>query len=320
MPDGAQDNQKQKRPSLVRYYAERFRRGVINRVVLKIFPKLGAKRQPQVSREGKLEAADIKRELQDLFKKNQARTIQLKKIEKQWNDLDNFIWKEDYPDSLINLYKKASYLVDPKQADDEASTFRSGTDIANTQIDIDIGTPASPNIVPISWKSIGSKRFVYIEPDDEVITEDLSIIGYNNMRQFSGMWEGVFNDWRGRIQQNPNLSTPLTGIINTMNTIIAPNISRHLADIDKREREFHSKRLSPNVNITKQILAKRTDLDKIRPENVRFKHTYRIITPVIKNPNYNPPDPRNPAQGINPSRPIDNRELLEFKNLYPNFR
>ena len=324
----ADDKQNQKKgPSIGGYYKERARVGLINRLISGFFGRFGAKRQPQISKEGKAETPDIRRELASEFEKNRNLLKQLRVIETDWNFLDDFIWKEEAPQSLVNLYKKVSYLVDPVEATNEAKVFREGTGVRDVSIPWDIGTPQNPESVNIETKELTPKKFYYIEPDGDVIEEEFSIIGYNNARQFIGVWETQYSNWLSKVQNNAQLAQALTGLINLMHDTVNPNISQYTKEIINREHGFHKDKLAPNVTITKTILAARGQLDKSRPKNVRFFHTYKIIAPVIRNPQYDPnntqclqtlPNGR-PNPQYNPNARVC-KPLLYFKDEYSTFK
>lgn len=326
----ADDKQNQKKgPSIGRYYAERGRIGLINRLISGFLARYGAKRQPQISKEGKAETPDVRRELATEFEKNRNLIKQLRVIETDWNFLDDFIWKDDDPNfqSLVNLYKKVSYLVDPIQASLETEAFRNGTGVRDISVPIDIGTSQNPEVVIIQTKELTPKKFYYIEPDGDVIEEEFSIIGHNNARQFIDIWGAEYSNWLSKVQNNAQLAQALTGLVNLMSDTINKNVSDFLEIIISREQKFDREKAALSVSISKTIHAARGELDKRRPKNVRFFHTYKVIAPVIRNPQY---DPNNiqcqqtlsngqPNPQCNPNALVC-KPLLYFKEEYPTFK
>ena len=164
MPNGEEPQ----RMGYTRFGIARIKRWVENRIAETRFGQLaGFRRRPQVSREGRPSAPEIREELKPLRTLNQNMLIKLKEIEEYWKYLDDLIWGSEgewEENSIVSIYAKLSFLLDPKIIDDEISTF-TGVSLDYPQKKVQIGTVTNPEEKAISQIELKERTFAYIESD-----------------------------------------------------------------------------------------------------------------------------------------------------------
>ena len=325
----ADNNQTQRRFGTL---FERMRIGILNRFQRMVGYRRGMRAQPQMTREGVPAAADILRELQPLIDLKENLLNRLEEIEVQWKQMDPIVW-DDPENSVANIYSKMSILTNPDiYIDDkgndrllEGSFYRTGTFVDNIPKVHDIGA-GLPRRETREWR-IGSNKLFYIEPDFNVYEEEISAIGYTTMAQVRQSWANswIFFD-REASKKSSDYGGAYDFAINFNNLVT--DFFDYIDSPDKgRESNYHNDWIAVAETKIRTLAGKREDIMKLAPKNVRFSHTYKIIQPVIRNPNYEPRNPvcqqydaiGNPNPTYDPNN-IVCKPILYFKDAYPNFR
>ncbi|MBI3035896.1 hypothetical protein HYY71_06255 [Candidatus Woesearchaeota archaeon] len=232
--------------------------------------------------------------------------IKLKEIEEYWKYLDDLIWGDKgnwQEDSIVNIYAKLSFLLDRANTDDEISAF-TGVSLDYPQKKMNVGTDDDILITQIGLKE---RTLAYIEPDGEVIEEKLLVVGYNNWELITRLWNDQFRDWSIEVEGKRALFGGVVEEVIKLNN----RFSEYIQECRERENKFHGEWLSPAKDKLDKLAGYRGELENIRPKNIRFYHTYKIIAPAIKNPYYDPTPKPNPSYD-----PRDIRCKPEIEN-YP---
>lgn len=273
-------------------------KSIYNERVKNRFWKRGFKRLPSQSRRGEVTAYRVKQELNSEFALNKRLIDALQKIEANWKHIERLVWGEQ--DSIVAYYKALSFLTDPKIVGMETGFFKNGTGFSAKPIE-QYGADQT-DVVQVKKYSIGIAHEIHLEPGGRQIDEFLSVIGHSNISGILQDWNRLYEMWRSRAEKTGD-----AGVLRVMEDLNGL-FNEQLPKIAAREQEFQQTWLKNASAYHTKFEAMRGDLEKSRPKNIRFYHTYKIIAPVIKNPNF---DPANPKNGP---------ETLQFSDYYPDFR
>lgn len=247
----------------------------------KIGQKLGWKQEPQIGKEGAPSEAEIRTELKPEFNLNSQLIARLTQIEQlAWEGFKALIWGKT--NSVVFYYRKMSFLTDPEIIELEKRFFRYGTQLASSEEPVKFGPRETDKIVVKKYK-LESEKVTYLD-DGELFPENISVIGHAKIESIETDWDYQFQSWR---QKAEHLDKELGGIWSGI--IELDSIFRKsLAKIRERESRFEEKWLGEADKSSRALASLRKKLEELRPRNIRFLHTYKIIAPVIKNPEYNP--------------------------------
>lgn len=257
------------REALKSLYNERVKNGLWKR---------SFKRLPSRSRRGGVTAYDVKKELKSEFEKNGDLINLLKKIEANWMSAEKLIWGEK--DSIVSYYRGISFLTDPKNVEMENEFFKEGTGFKEEPFQNFIVDGSELEVKKYSLEEVEQ---VHLEPGGEQIKERLSIIGHSNVLGIKSQWERLYSLWL-RKAGNTGVSAEIMQALNELDDLF----SKELPNVGAREQEFQKNWLAKASDFHAKSGAMRTKLEGLRPQNVRFYHTYKIIAPAIKNTRYNP--------------------------------
>lgn len=239
-------------------------------------PYLGWKQEPQIGMQGESEAA-IRKELDPEYNLNTDLIKKLRELEGNWLRLERIIWKE-----LVPLYRNLSFLTDPLMIQKEAKIFTQGSYFVGTDMEETLD-PKSGDRIPYKKFELGTESLSYVDPDLGLFAENLSIIGHERVEEIETACDSVHNEWKRRaskLRDLHGLLEPVFGVID--------EIKKGLREIRKREGEFEKDWVSLAAENVRKLEGIRIKLKELQPKNIRFKHTYKIIAPAIKNPFYNP--------------------------------
>ncbi|MBI2659958.1 hypothetical protein HYX07_02255 [Candidatus Woesearchaeota archaeon] len=242
----------------------------------KLGENLGFMQEPEIGRTGASDP-EIRKELGPIFDLNTLLIDRLKNIEQRaWQEFKEKIWGKG--NSVVAYYRKMSFLTDPEIIQLEKMYFESGTQFSEDEQPIQFGTEPTDTI-HVKKYSLGTERVAYLD-DGELFPENISVIGHARIPKIQEDWRRQFDDWSQIAQQ---LDRELGGIWSGMNALDR-KIKESLVQIREREIAFQEKWLSQADRSSRDLKALRTSLEELRPKNIRFFHTYKIIAPVIRDP------------------------------------
>lgn len=265
------------------YRYKKARRSIRRKFVEKIGHKLGMKQEPQIGMQGK-SGAEIREELKPEFGLNSLLINALRTLEQQkWIPLQKLIWGE-----IVPLYRNMSFLTDSSRAQKdsmiqrEVEIFTKGSNLVGIPDEERLGPGTKDKINYIKFQ-LGQERVFYDDPDSGLIEESLSVIGHEKVEGVEKAWNSLFNEWKRRARQSKNFKD-IVGTVTELNNEIKESLSK----IREREKQFDTDYVSVAVESARQLEGLRERLEDLRPQNVRFKHTYKVIAPSAKNRFYDP--------------------------------
>ncbi|MBI2542284.1 hypothetical protein HYV80_06250 [Candidatus Woesearchaeota archaeon] len=245
---------------------------------------LGYMQEPEIGERGGPSETEIRKELGPEFEANENLIARLKDIEQRcWQSFKESIWESQ--NSIVARYRSMSFLTDPDIIQLEKRFFEIGTGFSENEEPIRHGIEEN-DAITVKKYTLGSEKVFYLD-DDGAFPEEISVIGHATVPSIRKSWQNRKDDWD---QEARDLRGDLGAIWNLINELDEKinGANGALAQIREREASFQNKWISPADESSRDFDSLWTSLEKLRPQNVRFKHTYRIVAPVIKNPKFDP--------------------------------